>query len=109
MFNKKRLFVPAALILAGLIGVSKANAQDPTCPYTLASLQGSYAVIVNYGANVAIGLQTQVLACLAQARHLPAAAAELVHQHGSGIRPESSRHCGAVFESAGKRLGLVRG
>jgi hypothetical protein len=61
MFNKKRLFVPAALILAGLIGVSKANAQDPTCPYTLASLQGSYAVIVNYGASVAIGLQTEVL------------------------------------------------
>jgi hypothetical protein len=61
MFSKKRLFVPAVLILAGFFGVSAANAQDPTCPYTLASLQGSYAVIVNYGASVAIGLQTQVL------------------------------------------------
>ena len=59
MFSKKRLFVPAVLILTSFFGVSAANAQ--TCPYTLASLQGSYAVLVNYGANVALGLQTQVL------------------------------------------------
>jgi hypothetical protein len=61
MFNNKTLFVPAALILASLLSVSAANAQDPTCPYTLASLQGSYAVIVNYGANVALGLQAESL------------------------------------------------
>ena len=58
MFNTKSLFVPAALMLAGFLGVSAANAQSltPTCPYTNASLQGSYAVIGYYGANVAIAL-----------------------------------------------------
>lgn len=61
MFHKKRLFVPAALILTSFFGVSAANAQDSTCAYTLASLQGSFAVLVNYGANVALGLQIQVL------------------------------------------------
>jgi hypothetical protein len=61
MFNRIRLFVPAALVLASLFGVSSASAQDATCPYALASLQGSYAVQVNYGASVAIGLQTEVL------------------------------------------------
>jgi hypothetical protein len=61
MFSKKRLFVPAVSILTSFFGVSAANAQDPTCPYSLASLQGSYAVLVNYGAAVAIGLQIQVL------------------------------------------------
>ena len=60
MFSKKRLFVPAALILASFFGVSAANAQNP-CPYTLASLQGSYAVLVNYGAAVALGVQAQSL------------------------------------------------
>jgi hypothetical protein len=61
MFSKKRLFVPAALILTAFFGVSAANAQDPSCPYSLASLQGSYAVLVNYGASVAIGLQPEFL------------------------------------------------
>ena len=61
MFSKKRLFVPVALILSSFFGVSAANAQDPACPYTLASLQGSYSVLVNYGASVALGLQIQVL------------------------------------------------
>jgi hypothetical protein len=58
MFNKRSLFVPAALIFASFPGASAANAQGwfPTCPYTLASLQGHYAVIGNYGANVAIAL-----------------------------------------------------
>jgi hypothetical protein len=60
MFSKKRLFVPAALLLTAFFGVSAANAQD-TCPYSAASLQGSYAVLVNYGSAVAIGLQVQVL------------------------------------------------
>jgi hypothetical protein len=61
MFSRKRLFVPAVVILTSFFGVSAANAQDSTCPYSLASLQGSYAVLVNYGAAVAIGLQIQVL------------------------------------------------
>jgi hypothetical protein len=65
MFNKKRLFVSAALSLTSLFGVSAAYAQgpawDPACPYTLASLQGSYAVVNNYGANVALGIQAESL------------------------------------------------
>jgi len=61
MFSKKSLCVPAALILTSFLGVSAANAAPPTACYTLASLQGSYAVIVNYGANVALGLQAQYL------------------------------------------------
>jgi len=59
MFNRKRLFIPAASILAAFLGVSVANAQGPSCPYTLTSLQGSYAVIGNYGANLAIALGTR--------------------------------------------------
>jgi hypothetical protein len=61
MFSKKHLFVPAALIVTSFLGVSAASAQDPACPYTLLSLQGSYAVVVNYGANVALGLQPESL------------------------------------------------
>ena len=56
MFGRKRLFAPAALILTSLLGMSAANAQNTSCPYTLQSLNGSYAVIGNYGANVAIAL-----------------------------------------------------
>ena len=52
MFYKRGLFVPAALIFAGVIGVGTAGAQ-PTC-YTNASLQGSYAIIGTYGSNVAV-------------------------------------------------------
>ena len=59
MLNVKRLLIP--MVVAGVFGVSAANAQDTTCAYTVASLQGSYAVLVNYGASVAIGLQTEVL------------------------------------------------
>jgi hypothetical protein len=59
-FNKSRFFVTAAFALTSLIAVSTANAQDSTCPYNLASLQGAYAVLINYGASVAIGMQAQV-------------------------------------------------
>jgi hypothetical protein len=60
MFSMKSLFVPAALIFTSFLGVSTANAQNTRC-YTLDSLQGSYAVVVNYGANVALGLQPESL------------------------------------------------
>ena len=55
----KCLFVPAVLITT-FLGVSIANAQDSRC-YTLESLQGSYGVVINYGANDALGLQAQFL------------------------------------------------
>jgi hypothetical protein len=62
MFSKKGLFIAAVLVLtSSFLSVSAANAQPPTACYTLVSLQGSYAVIVNYGANIALGLQAQFL------------------------------------------------
>ena len=56
MFNKKSSFLVAAVILAAFFGASAANAQDTTCPYTLASLQGSYSVIGHYANDVALAL-----------------------------------------------------
>jgi hypothetical protein len=55
MFNKKILIRLNALVLLGFIGVSTARADDPQC-YTVASLKGTYAVVVAYGANVAMAL-----------------------------------------------------
>ena len=56
-FHKSRTIIKAALVLTSLVTVSTGNAQDSTCPYSLASLQGAYSVIVNYGASVAMALQ----------------------------------------------------
>jgi len=61
MTNKKRLFVPTALLLVSLLGVSVANAQSSSCPYTLASLQGNYAITTSYGASVAMAIGTRSL------------------------------------------------
>src|SRR5450759_1496604 len=61
MSNKKNSFVPDAFIIVSFVGVSAANAQDLSCPYNLASLQGSYAIVTNYGANVAMALATRSL------------------------------------------------
>ncbi len=58
MFHKRSLFVPAMLIFAGFLGASAANAQTQGC-FTVASLQGNYAIVGNYGANVAIALATR--------------------------------------------------
>ena len=56
MFNKHLSAAPA-LILISLFGVSAANAANPPC-YNLASLQGQYAIIGTYGANVAMAIGT---------------------------------------------------
>src|ERR1035437_2763520 len=61
MFRKKSLFVPAALILASFVGVSAANAQSTACLYTNASLQGNYAIVANYGSNIAAALGSEYL------------------------------------------------
>ncbi len=61
MLNKKRLFVTAAFGFVSFLGVSAANAQNVECPYTLASLQGNYAVIGIYGNNVAMALGVRSL------------------------------------------------
>jgi hypothetical protein len=55
MFKKKRLFVTTALVLFVFLSTSAINGQTPSC-YTLESLQGQYALIGNYGDNVAIAL-----------------------------------------------------
>ena len=59
MLTHQRSFV--ALLITGVLGVAAVSAQDPSCPYTLSSLQGPYAVVITYGANVAQGLQTETL------------------------------------------------
>ena len=61
MFDKKSCCIRAALILSSVLAASAAQAAQPTACYTLASLQGSYAVIVNYGADVALGMQAEYL------------------------------------------------
>jgi hypothetical protein len=58
MFSKNNLFVPAVLFFTGFLGAPVANAQVQQC-YTVASLQGSFAIVGNYGANVAIALGTR--------------------------------------------------
>ena len=55
MLNMKSLVVTAALCLT-LFGGAIGNAQDQPQCYTLASLQGSYAIIGDYGAHLAIAL-----------------------------------------------------
>ena len=57
MFSKERLFLSAAFIFTGFLSAPAAHAQPQAC-FNLQSLQGSYAVIGNYGANVAIALGT---------------------------------------------------
>lgn len=50
MFTNK-LYVAAVLLLAGCFAKAQNN-QLPKC-FTVASLQGNYAIVANYGANVA--------------------------------------------------------
>ena len=58
MFSKKSSFVTAVLIFTSFLGVSGASAQ--IC-FTLASLQGSYSIIGNYGSNIAVAFGTRYL------------------------------------------------
>ena len=57
MFNLKTAFVSTALMM-GVVAMSQAANAQQRC-FTLASLQGNYAVIGNYGANLAIALATR--------------------------------------------------
>ena len=54
MLVNKSLVLPFVLLL-GFVGVSAAQDDAPRC-YTLASLNGNYATIGTYGANVALAL-----------------------------------------------------
>jgi len=53
--KRHSLFAPSALIIFGFFGISTADAADQPC-YNRASLQGHYAIITNYGDNVAKAL-----------------------------------------------------
>src|SRR6266404_2296662 len=54
-------------------------------------------------------LQAPDLAGAAGARDLAGAAAELVHQHRSGVRTEGRGHCRALSAASGERRGVVGG
>lgn len=57
MFKKKGLIATTMLVFLGLITLSSAKAHDDDSQcYTVASLKGTYAVVVTYGANVALAL-----------------------------------------------------
>jgi len=56
--NLKALLAAAATITCVGLGIPAANADETHC-YDLSSLKGTYAVIVTYGANVALALATR--------------------------------------------------
>ena len=56
----KSIFVPAALLSVSVLGIPAAYAENPSC-YTLASLQGSWALVATYGANVAVAFGERVI------------------------------------------------
>jgi hypothetical protein len=57
MLKSNRLFL-LALLLAGS-AAAQTPALNPACPYTAASLKGTYAVVITYAANVGLGLQME--------------------------------------------------
>ena len=59
MLHKKASMFPAAMVLFSFLGVPLASAQAPVCPFTNASLQGNFAIVGTYGANVALALATR--------------------------------------------------
>ena len=61
MFRNTIVFIPLLVMFTSFLGMTAANAQDPTCPYTLASLQGNYAIIGNYGSNLGMSLAVQTI------------------------------------------------
>ena len=61
MFHGTRSFGALALALVVLPGVSVAHAQDNDDCYSVASVQGSWAVVTTFGANFAKGLGTRTV------------------------------------------------
>jgi len=55
MCNSRRKFVQNIMILFAFFTISVARADIPQC-YDLGSLNGSYAIVGTYGANIAIAL-----------------------------------------------------
>src|SRR5271165_637117 len=61
MLNRKTWLVVAALTLSFFVATSAATAQNSQPCFTLASLEGSFAIVGTYGANVAIALGKRTL------------------------------------------------
>lgn len=61
MLSKKNWLITASLTLALILGASAAPAEDRQKCFTVSSLEGNYAVVGTYGANVAIALGKRFL------------------------------------------------
>jgi hypothetical protein len=60
MFNTNRWLITAVLMGTSLLGTPEASAANPQC-FTVASLQGSWALVTDYGANVARAFGQRVI------------------------------------------------
>ena len=60
MLNKKNWLARTGFVFASLLGVVAANAQDPACPYNIASIQGTYGTVVPYGSSTALALAVTI-------------------------------------------------
>jgi hypothetical protein len=58
---RKCACVATALVVVGVLGASSARAEEPSC-YTAASLEGSWAIVATYGANVALAMGRRTIA-----------------------------------------------
>jgi len=61
MFNTKELFIGLALVLVVVPRASAAQREDNDDCYTVASVQGSWAVVTTFGANFAKALGTRTV------------------------------------------------
>jgi hypothetical protein len=59
MFHNKGSFVPVMLVLTSFLCAYAAKAQDATCPFTAASLQGSYGMVGYYSGGIALALAVE--------------------------------------------------
>ena len=57
--NNKRLLFVAAMIFISSVFAPAANAQDSTCPYTAASLKGSFGMVGHYSGGIALAMAVE--------------------------------------------------
>lgn len=60
MLNKKNWLARTGFVFASLLGVVAANAQDPACPYNIASIQGTFGTVIPYGSSTALALAVTI-------------------------------------------------
>jgi hypothetical protein len=63
MLNKKSWFLPAVVTSISFLGLSALRAEPPAPPqcYTIASLQGSYALIGNYAGGIGMAMAVEFI------------------------------------------------